>query len=146
MLRGLLELSQKSLLVSLRTFMAPKKSMPVSLPTSIWDKKSAGLASQLGGISLGMHTEGVTSARHPYTCGSIPQHNTLLHPGSTEPMLCKMGLPTSSPAAKDAALTWASPSKSDQGKKAVFLELHRHPTRENAILPLFSQHFAPRHT
>ena len=56
-----------------------------------------GLASQLGGISLGMHTEGVTSARHPYTCGSIPQHNTLQHRGSMEPVMRgKMGLPKQS--------------------------------------------------
>ena len=97
MLRGLIELPQKSLLVSLRTFVAPKKNLLVSLPTSVWEKKSAGLASQLGGISLGMHTEGVTSARHPYTCGSIPQHNTLQHLGSMEPVMRgKMGLPKQS--------------------------------------------------
>ncbi len=40
-----------------------------------------------------MHTKG-TTARHPYTCGSIPQHNTLQHPCSMEPVLGKMGLPT----------------------------------------------------
>ena len=42
-----------------------------------------------------MRTEGVTSARHPYTCGSIPQHNTLQRQGSMEPMMHgKMGLPS----------------------------------------------------
>ena len=40
-----------------------------------------------------MHTKGPT-ARHPYTCGGIPQHSTLQHQGSTEPMLGKMGLPS----------------------------------------------------
>ena len=40
-----------------------------------------------------MHTKG-PAARHPYTCGSIPQHNTLQHQGSMEPMLGKMGLPS----------------------------------------------------
>ena len=44
-----------------------------------------------------MHTKGPT-ARRPYTCGSIPQHNTLQHPGSMEPMLCKMGLPSKAPS------------------------------------------------
>ena len=39
-----------------------------------------------------MHTKGPT-LRAPYTCGSIPQHNTLQHQGSMEPMLGKMGLP-----------------------------------------------------
>ena len=34
-----------------------------------------------------VRTEGVTSARHPYTCGSIPQHNTILHRGSAEPSM-----------------------------------------------------------
>ena len=32
-----------------------------------------------------VHTKGPT-ARHPITCGSIPQHNTLEHQDSTEPM------------------------------------------------------------
>ena len=41
-----------------------------------------------------MHTKGPT-ARHPYTCGSIPQHNTLQHRGSMEPVMRgKMGLPS----------------------------------------------------
>ena len=41
-----------------------------------------------------MRTEGVTSARHPYICGSIPQHNMLQHRGSVEPVMRdKMGLP-----------------------------------------------------
>ena len=44
-----------------------------------------------------MHTK-VPTARHPYTCGSIPQHNTLQHPGSMEPMLCKTGLPSKAPS------------------------------------------------
>ena len=36
-----------------------------------------------------VRTEGVTSARHPYTCGSIPQHNTLQHPGCTNRCLVR---------------------------------------------------------
>ena len=86
--------------MSLRTLVALEKSLLVSLRTSVAPKKkSAGLAGQLGGISLGMHTEGVTSARHPYTCGSIPQHNTLQHRGSMEPVMRgKMGLPKQSQA------------------------------------------------
>ena len=40
-----------------------------------------------------VRTEGVTSARHPYTCGRIPQHTTILHRGSADlPMLVYAGL------------------------------------------------------
>ena len=39
-----------------------------------------------------MHTTG-PATRHPYSGGSIPQHNTSQHQDSTEPMLGKMGLP-----------------------------------------------------
>ncbi len=52
-----------------------------------------------------MRTEGVTSARHPYTCGSIPQHNTLQHRGSVEPVMHdKMGLPGTRGRARSAGL------------------------------------------
>ena len=40
-----------------------------------------------------VRTKGVTSARHPYTCGRIPQHTTILHRGSADlPMLVYAGL------------------------------------------------------
>ena len=38
-----------------------------------------------------MHTKGPYAV--PYTCGGIPQHSTLQHQGSREPMHGKMGLP-----------------------------------------------------
>ena len=54
-------------------------------------------AGALGGMSLVVtDTQGPT-ARHPNTCGSIPQHNTLQHLGSMEPVMHgKMGLPSES--------------------------------------------------
>ena len=54
-----------------------------------------------------MHTKGPT-ARHPYTCGGIPQHSTLQHQDSAEPMLCKMGLPSSQLVLKDRVCVCAA--------------------------------------
>ena len=81
-----------------------------------------------------MHTKG-TTARHPYTCGSIPQHNTLQHQSSKNRHLVRWASQVT------GWIEWASNSKNARRWNMLTTQRSLHPVLSCCLCTAHSTRF-----